>query len=60
MSFGAIFGDLIESFIKRRLKIPSGAPFTPRDQTDYIVGMIVFSYIFHSRDMIEIMIFCMY
>jgi hypothetical protein len=22
--------------------------------------MIVFSYIFHSRDMIEIMIFCMY
>ena len=38
MGFGAIFGDLVESFIKRRLGIGPGKRFVPWDQTDLVVG----------------------
>jgi len=35
---GAITGDLIESFFKRRLKIAPGRPWIPFDQIDFILG----------------------
>lgn len=38
ISFGAIFGDLIFAFIKRRLKLQPGARFLPFDQTNYVIG----------------------
>jgi len=46
MSFGAIFGDLIKSFFKRRLGIGAGKRFVPFDQIDFIIGALVFSSIF--------------
>jgi CDP-2,3-bis-(O-geranylgeranyl)-sn-glycerol synthase len=40
---GAIGGDAIESFFKRRLRIPSGDSWIPFDQLDYIIGGILVS-----------------
>ncbi len=39
---GALFGDLVKSFFKRRLKIKSGAPWPPFDQLDFILGVLLF------------------
>src|SRR3989338_5895460 len=44
MGFGAIFGDLIESFVKRRLEYEPGKPFVPFDQTDFVIGALIFVY----------------
>lgn len=38
MSFGALLGDAVESFFKRQKGVPSGKPWFPFDQTDYIIG----------------------
>jgi len=43
MGGGALVGDLIESFIKRRLGKPSGKPWFPWDQADWIISAILFS-----------------
>ena len=43
MGFGAIFGDLIKSFIKRRIGVAPGKPFIPWDQTDFVFGALIFS-----------------
>jgi len=42
MGSGAIFGDLIESFVKRRMNYKSGKPFVPFDQLDFVVGGLIF------------------
>lgn len=43
MGSGALIGDLVKSFIKRRLDKPSGRPWFPWDQLDWIIGAIVLS-----------------
>ena len=40
---GALGGDVIESFFKRRCGIKSGKAWVPFDQIDYIIGAIVVS-----------------
>lgn len=42
LGFGALFGDLIESFFKRRLNIKPGRPWIPFDQIDWILGSLIF------------------
>jgi len=42
MGFGALTGDLIKSFFKRRLGFEPGAKFVPFDQTDFVVGALLF------------------
>lgn len=42
ISAGAIFGDLLFAFIKRRLKMAPGARFIPFDQTNYVIGSAIF------------------
>jgi len=42
MGCGALFGDLVESFIKRRLNIGPGQRFIPWDQVDFVIGALVF------------------
>ena len=44
MGFGAIFGDLVESFVKRRLNYEPGKSFVPFDQLDFVVGALIFVY----------------
>ena len=43
MGGGALVGDLVESFIKRKMNKPSGKPWFPFDQIDWILGAILFS-----------------
>jgi len=42
LGFGAIIGDLIESFVKRRLSYKPGKPFVPWDQIDFVLGALIF------------------
>lgn len=39
---GALIGDSVKSFFKRRTSIKPGEPWFPFDQTDYIIGGIIF------------------
>jgi len=41
LSVGALGGDLIVSFVKRRLELKPGAPFPGADQLGFIVAAIV-------------------
>jgi len=43
LSLGALIGDLINSFVKRRLSFPPGASFPVADQLDFVVGALLFS-----------------
>lgn len=47
---GAILGDLVESFFKRRMKIKPGRSWFPFDQLDFIIGSLVFTYPFYRLD----------
>jgi len=42
ISTGAVFGDLLFAFIKRRLKMEPGQRFIPFDQTNYVIGAALF------------------
>ena len=42
IGFGSLFGDLVKSFFKRRLGISPGERFIPFDQTDFVVGALLF------------------
>lgn len=42
MGFGALTGDLIKSFFKRRLGIKPGSRFVPFDQIDFVIGALIF------------------
>jgi CDP-2,3-bis-(O-geranylgeranyl)-sn-glycerol synthase len=50
MGFGAIFGDLIESYIKRRVGIKPGHRFVPWDQMDFTIGALLLSAYFIPGD----------
>ncbi|MEK9165798.1 MAG: CDP-archaeol synthase [Patescibacteria group bacterium] len=57
--FGALFGDLIKSFIKRRLGIASGKSWFVFDQIDWILGLLLIIYPFIKLPIsIVIMILC--
>ena len=47
MGFGAIFGDLVKSFFKRRIGIGAGKRWVPFDEIDFVIGALVFSSIFY-------------
>jgi CDP-2,3-bis-(O-geranylgeranyl)-sn-glycerol synthase len=38
---GAMAGDSVKSFVKRRLGIPAGQPWLPFDQVDFALGALV-------------------
>lgn len=42
LGFGALTGDAIKSFIKRRVGIEPGQPFIVFDQIDYVIGSLIF------------------
>ncbi len=41
LSFGALLGDLVESFFKRRMGIARGQDWIPFDQLDFILGSVL-------------------
>jgi CDP-2,3-bis-(O-geranylgeranyl)-sn-glycerol synthase len=51
VAFGALFGDLLGSFLKRRLNFERGAKFPIMDQYDLVIGVIIILLILpFSRD----------
>jgi len=52
ISAGAIFGDLLFAFIKRRMKMKPGARFIPFDQTNYVIGAAIFLTLFLKIEII--------
>jgi len=43
IAFGAMIGDLCNSFLKRRLKIKPGDKFFPLDQLNLVLGALIFA-----------------
>ncbi len=43
--FGALLGDVIESFFKRRIGKKRGEDWMPFDQIDFLLGVLFFSFI---------------
>ncbi|MFH2020457.1 MAG: CDP-archaeol synthase [archaeon] len=41
LGFGALFGDLVKSFFKRRQGIREGVDWIPYDQADFVIGTFV-------------------
>jgi CDP-2,3-bis-(O-geranylgeranyl)-sn-glycerol synthase len=41
LGFGALSGDALKSFFKRRFNISSGKPWIPFDQIDWIIGATI-------------------
>ena len=61
LGFGALVGDAVESFFKRQKGVPSGERWFPFDQTDYIIGGLLFGMPFmHLRPLDYIVIFIIY
>jgi len=54
LSLGAIFGDLAESFIKRRLNMPPGKELFPWDQIDFLIGGLIFGIQFYIPSIFEL------
>jgi len=52
ISAGAVFGDLLFAFIKRRLKMEPGTKFIPWDQTNYVIGAGLFLTPFFKIDIL--------
>ncbi|MBU2561993.1 MAG: CDP-2,3-bis-(O-geranylgeranyl)-sn-glycerol synthase [Nanoarchaeota archaeon] len=42
LGFGALFGDIVKSFFKRRVNVKPGRPWIPFDQLDFVVGALLF------------------
>ncbi|MBS7653983.1 MAG: CDP-2,3-bis-(O-geranylgeranyl)-sn-glycerol synthase [Candidatus Bathyarchaeia archaeon] len=45
LSLGALFGDLMGSFIKRRLNLKPGSPLPIVDQIDFVIAALFFALI---------------
>jgi len=43
LSLGALVGDSLESFVKRRLDLPPGSSLPIADQLDFVLGALLFS-----------------
>jgi len=44
LGFGALFGDLVGSFFKRRANLPRGAPAIGLDQLGFLISALAFAY----------------
>lgn len=57
--FGAITGDLVKSFFKRRIGIKPGQPWFPFDQLDLVLGAYIFClpvYIFPWQNLLTLLL----
>jgi len=53
---GALFGDMLKSFFKRRLSIKPGRPWPPFDQIDLVVGVIIFALPFFTFSLQQLVV----
>lgn len=55
---GAIVGDMVGSFIKRRLLLASGSASPILDQLDFVVGAYLLTYAFYHPPALEVLVVC--
>ncbi len=63
VSFGALAGDAIKSFFKRRFNVASGRSWFPFDQVDFILGGLLLAALLGSANPtrgLEVYIFLLY
>lgn len=56
LGFGALFGDSIKSFFKRRLNINPGKSWIPLDQIDWIIGSIIFVIFYVKLSLMQVLV----
>ena len=56
IALGAVLGDLLGAFVKRRLNIEPGKAFPILDQLDFILGSVVLGYAFFQVGLISILL----
>ncbi|MEM4536029.1 MAG: CDP-2,3-bis-(O-geranylgeranyl)-sn-glycerol synthase [Nitrososphaerota archaeon] len=48
LSIGAMIGDILGSFVKRRIGLERGRPLPPLDQLGFLISSLFFSYILYG------------
>src|SRR5207244_430395 len=48
LALGALLGDLVGAFVKRRMHLPRGAKESGLDKYDFVVGALVMSLLVHT------------
>ena len=56
LAFGAMFGDLLGSFLKRRMGVPRGQPMFILDQLSFIAVALLFALPIYPLSIVEIVI----
>jgi len=56
---GALLGDIIGAFVKRRMKIPRGASAPILDQLDFVVGATILMRLVNTSISVEVTVFSM-
>jgi len=56
IGIGAVFGDIFESFIKRRIGKERGEDWYPWDSIDFYIGAVLFSQLWNYIKIIEIIV----
>ncbi len=56
ISLGAVLGDLLGAFVKRRLNLNPGRLFPIVDQLDFVLGALILSYPFFPMTLLSILI----
>lgn len=56
IALGAVLGDLVGAFVKRRLKIVPGKPFPILDQLDFVLGGLVLGTLFFPMSWLSILL----
>jgi len=54
--FGALIGDLVESFFKRKVGRESGTAWFPFDQIDFIIGILLFVSFIYVPTFLELIV----
>lgn len=61
LGFGALVGDSLKSFFKRRINIAPGEPWFPFDQIDFVIGGLLFSTLYIQLTFMQyLLIFTVY
>lgn len=56
LGFGALFGDLVKSFVKRRIGIAPGQAWPVLDGVDYILGAVLCILPFYQASLMDVVV----
>ncbi len=56
ISLGAVLGDLLGAFIKRRFNMKPGRPFPVVDQLDFVLGALILSSPFFPMGLVSVLV----